>query len=146
VIKWLLIPLLGVAGLASVASGSESTDAFGVTLAEWTVQASSPTVAAGELKFETRNIGKVQHELLIVRTEKSKDTLGTPERRRYAGVYVLGQPHDHFAKLLGLKSRHIRTGGSCTDTLNLKPGKYVLYCGLPGHYEQGQRTELRVTG
>ena len=146
-IKWLLVPILAVAGLVgAVASGADTAGpGLAITLDEWVVKTSSPTVPAGPVRIKTRNEGSVQHELLIVRTEKSMDTLGTPERRRYAGVYVLGQPHDHFAKLLGIRSRHIRAGGSRSDLVDLKPGHYVLFCSLPGHYEQGQRSELRVT-
>jgi uncharacterized cupredoxin-like copper-binding protein len=31
-------------------------------------------------------------------------------------------------------------------TLNLKPGMYMLFCNVPGHYALGQHTMLKVTG
>jgi uncharacterized cupredoxin-like copper-binding protein len=31
-------------------------------------------------------------------------------------------------------------------TVNLKPGRYMLFCNLPGHYAAGQHTMFTVTG
>jgi plastocyanin len=36
-------------------------------------------------------------------------------------------------------------GGSKTLTLNLKPGKYVFYCSVPGHRQAGMEGTLSVT-
>ncbi len=36
-------------------------------------------------------------------------------------------------------------GKSGSLTVNLKPGKYLLICNVPGHYAAGMWTELTVT-
>lgn len=37
-------------------------------------------------------------------------------------------------------------GASGTVTLHLRPGLYLLFCNVPGHYAMGMWTELTVTG
>ena len=37
-------------------------------------------------------------------------------------------------------------GTSGKVELDLKPGRYVLFCNVPGHYMLGMWTELTVTG
>ena len=128
--------LLGAGGSAA------ATQQLAVTLDEGVLAASASTVRSGALQIDTTNAGAADHEILIVRTELPADRLGDP---RFAGIYVLGQPHAHFEEAAGLKSRHIRPGGSRRDVVDLAPGNYVLFCGLPGHYESGQRAALRVT-
>ena len=125
---------------SGAAAGGTTVD---VVLDEWSLEASTGSVRAGEVAFETRNDGRVEHELLVVRTALPADRLGDP---RFAGVYAVGAPHDHFAQAAGLPSRHVRPGASRVDVAKLTPGDYVLFCSLPGHYARGQRAALRVTG
>jgi uncharacterized cupredoxin-like copper-binding protein len=37
-------------------------------------------------------------------------------------------------------------GASGKMTLNLRPGMYMLFCNITGHFAAGQHTMLRVTG
>jgi uncharacterized cupredoxin-like copper-binding protein len=138
--------VLAVAIVALASAGGDGAGAAGrtvaVTLDEWTLSTDAPSVPAGRVTFETRNAGAADHELLVVRTRLDADRLRDP---RFAGVYVLGAPHDHFAEAAGLRSRHIGPGRSRRDAVDLAPGDYVLFCGLPGHYAKGQRAALRVT-
>jgi uncharacterized cupredoxin-like copper-binding protein len=137
--------LLAIA-IFALASGGGGAQAAGqtvaVTLDEWTLTPDRATVRAGTVTFDTRNAGKLDHELLVVRTELKADELGDP---RFAGVYVVGAPHAHFAEAAGLRSRHIGPQRARRDVVDLKPGNYVLFCGLEGHYRSGQRAALRVT-
>jgi hypothetical protein len=41
--------------------------------------------------------------------------------------------------------KEIEPNKSAALTLDLKPGKYLLYCNLPGHYMAGMWTILEVT-
>jgi uncharacterized cupredoxin-like copper-binding protein len=41
--------------------------------------------------------------------------------------------------------QEMRPGQSGRVTLRLKPGKYELFCNVPGHYAAGQHTVFTVT-
>jgi uncharacterized cupredoxin-like copper-binding protein len=139
----LVVAILAVGGLVTLASGDGGEGrTVAVVLDEWSVEPALRTVHAGRVAFETSNEGRVDHELLVVRTKLPADKLGDP---RFAGVYAVGAPHDHFAQAAGLGSRHLVPGRRRVDVATLTPGDYVLFCSLPGHYARGQRAALRVT-
>lgn len=144
--KLALAPFLLLAAviLALVGGGGAqaSDQTVSVNLDEWSLSTDRATVRAGTVTFDSLNSGKIDHELLVVRTKLDKDKLGDP---RYAGVYAVGSPHDHFAAVSGLRSRHITPGRTRTDVVDLPAGDYVLFCSLEGHYANGQRAALRVT-
>ena len=144
--KWAIAPFVAVALIVAALAGGGGAQAAGQTvrgtLDEWSLGTDRTTVRAGEVTFDTRNTGAVDHELLVVRTELDADAIGDP---RFAGVYVVGRPHDHFAEAAGLRSRHITPGRGRRDVAELAAGDYVLLCGLPGHYRRGQFGALRVT-
>ena len=39
----------------------------------------------------------------------------------------------------------MRPGATKTITIDLKPGHYVLFCNLPGHYAAGMHQDFWVT-
>lgn len=125
---------------------------------EWTIDNPTPTVAAGPATFVVENNGVVDHELLVLRTDTAAGELPqgisgpVPE---LAGKLVIGKPHQHISTndSYAVLNRpedantagHIKPGESRAFEADLKPGKYVLYCNLPGHYQRGQYMELIVT-
>ena len=142
-----VVAVLATGAVVAAALAASSGTAGGgsrveVVLDEWRVAPAVRSVPAGEVTFETRNEGAVEHELRVVRTALPPDRLGDP---RFAGVYAVGAPHDHFAQAAGLPSPHVRPGERRVDVAELTPGDYVLFCSLPGHYARGQRAALRVT-
>lgn len=139
---FVLAAIVAGALLMGAGGSAAATQRLAVTLDEGVLTTSAATVRAGALQIDTRNTGATDHELLVVRTELPADRLGDP---RFAGVFVLGRPHDHFAKLQGRGSGHILAGSTRRDVVDLEPGRYVLFCSLPGHYRSGQRAALRVT-
>jgi uncharacterized cupredoxin-like copper-binding protein len=54
-------------------------------------------------------------------------------------------PHDLAVKETGDKTKLIPAGGSAELTVTLKPGKYELYCTVPGHEAAGMKLEITVT-
>lgn len=54
-------------------------------------------------------------------------------------------PHDLAVKGPGDKTKLIPAGGSAELTVTLKPGKYELYCTVPGHEAAGMKLEITVT-
>jgi uncharacterized cupredoxin-like copper-binding protein len=53
-------------------------------------------------------------------------------------------PHD-LAIRGGPKTELIQPGGTATLTATLKPGKYHLYCTVPGHEQAGMRVDITLS-
>lgn len=94
------------------------------------------TVKAGPVTLEAVNLSKtLVHEVLVLRDPGSK---ALPYDAKNAEVdenrvHSLGEVGD------------LPPGHSGTLTLNLKPGKYLLFCNESGHYADGMKTDLTVT-
>ena len=98
-----------------------------VELGEMYVKPSVRAVPAGKVTFVVRNVGKLEHELIVSRIPVMMEAPGMP---------------DHDAGL-GM-TEHMGPGGSEKLTLRMKPGAYELFCNVPGHYAAGQKLRFRV--
>lgn len=139
-----LVPLVAALGGGGNASASRDVS---VTLADTSIEVDRAVIPAGRVKLDTRNAGSVDHELVIVRTDKPADKLPIGLEGvsyKLSGKLILGRPHSHSEHERGLTSGHIRPDGRRRDAITLTPGKYVLLCNLPGHYAAGQRASLTV--
>jgi uncharacterized cupredoxin-like copper-binding protein len=97
-------------------------------LGEMFVRPSVTSVPAGKVTFQAKNIGKVTHELMVERMPMKFDSPGHPTESAAQGMIEDMDP-----------------GRAGKMTLTLKPGKYMLFCNVPGHYAAGQHTVLTVT-
>ncbi len=92
------------------------------------------TAKPGRVTLDARNESKdLVHELIVVRDLGKK--LPFNARRN---VVAEGKIHS-----LGEVSE-LKPGESGTLTLNLRPGRYLLFCNQPGHYRNGMFTELTI--
>lgn len=103
-----------------------------VALDEWTVQPSAAAVKAGNVRFIASNTGKMEHELVVIRTDKDADDLGTGAKVPETGT--IGEIEEFGAGKVEAK------------TFPLEPGHYALVCNIDGHYAQGMRTNFEVVG
>ena len=117
------MPMTGGSGTSQSASSTVQ-----VQLGEMYVKPSASTVPAGRVKFVARNVGSVEHELMIERMPIRLDAPGMPTEDAAMGMI----------DEMGSMDRG-------EMTLRLTPGKYELFCNVPGHYAAGQRTTLTVT-
>jgi uncharacterized cupredoxin-like copper-binding protein len=100
------------------------------TLKEYTVTPRPSQVAAGRVAFKVRNAGAINHEFVVLRTnKKASDLLKGNEADETGNVGEIGD---------------ISPGQTKTLSLNLKPGHYALICNLAGHYKAGQHADLTV--
>jgi uncharacterized cupredoxin-like copper-binding protein len=95
-------------------------------------------VPAGPVTFRVRNDSRdTVHEFLVVRTDLAPDRLPLTkagdrvDERKLKGVKELGD---------------LEPGKAGALTLDLKPGRYVVFCNQPGHFEHGMHAELAVEG
>ena len=95
------------------------------------------TVKAGKIDFEVVNDSNaLVHEMLVVKVSSYNEAL----------------PYDNKdAKIVEDKTldfgevSELEPGQSGNLTVNLKPGKYMLICNMPGHYKSHMYTNLQVT-
>jgi uncharacterized cupredoxin-like copper-binding protein len=100
-----------------------------VKLGEMWVRPQYTSVQAGKVTFVAQNVGKVEHELMVERAPIAMDGPGRPTEEAAQGMIEDMEPGE---------------GGQMT--LKLKPGGYVLFCNVPGHYAAGQHVRFTVTG
>lgn len=93
------------------------------------IKVDKPSVAAGQVTFEVVNSSKTMvHEMLVIKVDNFHDSLPyqTNEAR------VIEDKVQDFGEVSELEP-----GQSGSLTVNLKPGKYLLLCNIPAHYEMG---------
>jgi uncharacterized cupredoxin-like copper-binding protein len=99
-----------------------------VQLGEMYARPSVTSVPAGKVTFRATNMGMLTHELMVERMPMKFEGAGKPVESAAQGMI---QDMEH--------------GQSGHMTMTLKPGKYMLFCNVPGHYAAGQHTVLTVT-
>jgi nitrite reductase (NO-forming) len=113
---------------AAPAKTTAGAKGVGVTLGEMWVKTTAPTAKAGKVTFDVTNTGGTMHQFAI---GADPLTLDGSEPAASAAIAKGGMLHG---------------GDSETVTADLKPGKYVLYCLLGGHYAAGQKLPFTVSG
>jgi uncharacterized cupredoxin-like copper-binding protein len=80
------------------------------------------------------NNGQLPHELVLARTNADPSKLPTTSNGLVdeAKLHSPGEIAD------------VAPGATNETTLKLTPGKYVMFCNLPGHYAQGMYGGLIV--
>lgn len=95
------------------------------------------TVPAGEVTFKVVNQSKdIVHEMIVAPVLAPR-----PLPYDKAALSVKEEDATHLGEVSELDP-----GASGALQLSLKPGKYILYCNVPGHYMLGMWTEFVVTG
>ena len=128
--------LIGFALLASACAGQPATLPADVQVVvdmkEYSVTLSVATVKAGSVKFGIRNLGSMEHQFDLIKTDLAIDKL----------------PIDSAAKAkedgLVKQVKSIGGGKVATISADLAPGRYLVICNIAGHYQLGMRAELRV--
>jgi uncharacterized cupredoxin-like copper-binding protein len=113
--KILLLAALALAGAALagvVAHASASKTTIRVTEREYKISLSTTHAAAGPVRFEIKNTGKLAHALSI------------------AGTGVTA------------KTKLIQPGKTAVLLVTLKSGAYSLWCPVPGHAALGMKAKV----
>lgn len=127
-------PTATTAAPTSAATETPSNEAtVNVDLKEFTVTLDPASVAAGAVKFEAKNSGLIDHEMVVVKTDLDAKALPVVDGKvDVAAVNVVARI-DPFA-----------AGETKDTTATLEAGKYVVFCDIPGHYAGGMTTSLTV--
>lgn len=115
------------ASAADTASGSEVS----IALVEWKLLPGQITVRPGRVTFVVRNRGTMDHEFMILRSDRHHHSLVVKKGRAVETGRLAEIPL-------------IPRGATKRITLRVPRGKYVLLCNLIGHYQAGQYGSLLV--
>jgi uncharacterized cupredoxin-like copper-binding protein len=120
--------LVVAAGVAACGSGGTShPGAIKEQLRDFEIQSAVTQVKPGQVTFEVINNGPSTHEFIVDRTDLAPN----------------GLPIDSTGLRVNEESAQLENQGEVSSllrgskeflTLNLKPGHYVLFCNLEGHY------------
>lgn len=100
------------------------------------ITTSARTVKAGAVTFEVVNASKdMVHEMVLSPIKDEKTPLPFMKEENKVNEDAAG----HLGEVAELEA-----GQKGALTVNLKPGRYILYCNIPGHYVLGMWTLLTV--
>jgi uncharacterized cupredoxin-like copper-binding protein len=125
--KWMVAAasVLVVAAGVSAAWAVTTKTVVKVTLKEFKVLPTPTSARPGPVAFSIRNTGKLDHELVVLKTNIAP-----------AKLPVKGAKAVEVGRVGKVVVKSGKAGGL---TVSLKAGKYVLLCNFPGHYQAGQR-------
>ena len=93
------------------------------------VRPNAVQATAGKVTFNVQNTGKLVHEMIVA---KAPVTL-PPGAARASERSSVGEVAE------------LQPGTSGSTRISLKPGKYILFCNVPGHFAAGQKAAFTVT-
>ena len=130
------------------AAAAESTTAETTTAAQTTTQAATSTQGATTTAPTTTAAKPVATKVQVSETEFKITTDLTSFKAGQITFVAKNDgkiPHDLAVKETGDKTKEIPPGGNAELKVNLKPGKYELYCTIPGHEAAGMKLTITVS-
>jgi uncharacterized cupredoxin-like copper-binding protein len=124
-----------------MASAADSTprNQIDVSMRDFKLKVSRSTVPAGHVVIRVHNHGPSTHEFNVDRTDLASGALPL----KADGLTV----DENSKQLHRIDSiEELNLGDSGDLELSLKPGHYVVYCNLEGHYLGGMHAEFEVRG
>jgi uncharacterized cupredoxin-like copper-binding protein len=139
----IVVPVLGLALLALAACGgggntvSPNNAVVRITQGNMTMKLDMAAVPAGKVTFVVVNQDKVNHEAVVLKTDKAPGSL----------VMLSGESKvDEAASGENVGEVEVEAGTTGSVTIELAPGKYVLMCNVVEHYKAGMYSAFEVTG
>jgi uncharacterized cupredoxin-like copper-binding protein len=111
-----------------------------------TVATFQSTAKAGNVTFKVVNVGTIEHELVVLKTDTAFDKLpinnaGDPP----APVASGGDKVSEDTNIGETGDPNLKPGDTRIFVIkNMKPGKYALVCNIAKHYGLGMRAPLTV--
>jgi uncharacterized cupredoxin-like copper-binding protein len=105
------------------------------TVREWRLTADISMVPAGPVKFTTANLGTINHEFVVVRTDIPDGQIpldGDLFSEDTPGVWSPGKISELTPNTVG------------EAVIDLEPGRYQLVCNIPHHYHRGMHIPFQA--
>jgi len=123
----------------AAATGAEAEGAtLQIKMGEFFFNPKNGSAQAGPTTIEAPNGGKAEHELVVFKTDMNPAKLPTE-----ANGEVNEEKMDKIAESAG-EIPDVEAGETKSADFELTPGKYVIFCNLPGHYAAGMYGTLTV--
>ncbi len=129
----------GVMLLVGCGAGSRSVPSvrlIGVNERDFHISVQTDRVAAGDYVLRIHNGGPDQHELIVAADRRR----GLPFR---ADGFTVAEEALQSSEPGSVEPQ--RPGGTADLRVQLKPGRYVLFCNMAGHFMAGMHADLVVT-
>lgn len=124
-------------GMGMHGGGAMGAPGQRMPMAPMGIKLSSSTVPAGMVSFEVRNDSRtLVHEMVVAPIKDTRTPLPYKQDENKVDEDAAG----HLGEVAELEPG--KSGGL---KLNLKRGRYILYCNVPGHYALGMWAVLTVT-
>lgn len=118
-------------GTTDTVEAEKQATTLRVSMTEFKFTPANPELARGRLEITATNKGKTPHTLVLLKTDADPSKL--PKRG------------DNVSEKKGIgEIPALAPGESAAHTFDLKPGKYVMVCNVPGHYDAGMYGTLTV--
>jgi uncharacterized cupredoxin-like copper-binding protein len=103
-------------------------------LDEFKIRPRPAEARAGTLRIRARNVGDGEHELVVARTRRKPGKLPTKKNGdvREGAINVIGEISE------------LPPGEAGRTELQVKSGRYVMFCNVSGHYAQGMYGRLNI--
>lgn len=131
----------GSSGGGSTATSSQTTKTTNATasggavtikMGDYFFRPNNLTASAGKLKVTGPNGGSVEHELVLIKSDQAAGSFKVQSNDEVSEKGAVGEIAD------------VEPGKTKSTNFNLKAGKYVMICNLPGHYANGMYGSLIV--
>jgi uncharacterized cupredoxin-like copper-binding protein len=129
----LVVLALLVASCSGAVAEAPSGSQVVAELTDYKITVNVSSVKAGTIKIGVRNLGNMEHNFQILKTDLPQDKLpvdsGTAKAKEDGKVGEI---------------QSIAVGKSAAVTLDLAPGKYVFICNIASHYQLGMHIGFTV--
>jgi len=103
-----------------------------VTSTEYRFSAPQINARAGRLTLTLDNAGSIAHELVLLKSAAAPGALKVAANGRVSEAASVGEVSE------------LKSHATNSTTFDLKPGRYIYVCNIPGHYGSGMHGLLIV--
>lgn len=114
----------------STANAADDGTVINAVLSEYKIEPNPASASAGDVMLNAENVGKLDHEIVVIKTDKMAGELGEGSKVSEAGS--VGEIGD------------LKPGKSASTAVKLEAGHYALICNIAGHYAAGMYADLNV--